>query len=298
MFDISDPRCLLPKVFFGISTKEAVDLALNPERSDVSKEILLAAKKIRAANVHPDTNQIIFPAFRMCGYALFNAPITCGMLIPGQSLLKRIFWQALNQTHNAAINYSNRNASQETSMATVLQGYLGALISSVSIVVGLGETVKRLKFSAKTKNVLSRFIPFPAVSVAAVCNLVLMRKAELKTGIDLYDESGKLYGNSRVAAAEGLWATALTRVALCLPTLLVPPVVMLALEKGVLKRRPHWQIPVQNIVCAVSFLVGLPFAIALFPQEGSIEARKLEKEFQGLKILDKPVTRFYYNKGL
>jgi hypothetical protein len=36
MFDISDPRCLLPKVFFGISTKEAVDLALNPERSDVS----------------------------------------------------------------------------------------------------------------------------------------------------------------------------------------------------------------------------------------------------------------------
>lgn len=35
-----------------------------------------------------------------------------GMLLPNPSWLSLLFWQWLNQTHNALVNYSNRNATQ------------------------------------------------------------------------------------------------------------------------------------------------------------------------------------------
>jgi hypothetical protein len=61
------------------------------------------------------------------GYAVFNTPVIVGMLIPNQSLLRTVMWHSINQTHNATVNYANRNATQPTPINKLLEGYAGML---------------------------------------------------------------------------------------------------------------------------------------------------------------------------
>ena len=48
----------------------------------------------------------------MSGYIPFNAPILAGLLMNNPTIPQLIFWQWLNQSHNACVNYANRNASK------------------------------------------------------------------------------------------------------------------------------------------------------------------------------------------
>jgi sideroflexin-5 len=43
------------------------------------------------------------------------------MLWPNPTLFSTVFWQSINQTHNAFVNYNNRNASQPTPVSKILQ---------------------------------------------------------------------------------------------------------------------------------------------------------------------------------
>lgn len=127
------------------------------------------------------------------------------MLLPNPSLASTVFWQAINQTHNAFVNYNNRNASQPTPVSKILQGYAGAVVSSVSIAVGLNQAVKRANVSAGVRTMLSRFVPYPAVATASTCNMLLMRRMELETGIFVKSADGKVHGLSQEAAREAIF---------------------------------------------------------------------------------------------
>lgn len=48
----------------------------------------------------------------MSGYVPFNSPILAGLLMPSPTMAQTIFWQWLNQSHNACVNYANRNATK------------------------------------------------------------------------------------------------------------------------------------------------------------------------------------------
>eukprot|EP00123_Amoebidium_parasiticum_P006110 comp17160_c0_seq1/m.15995 comp17160_c0_seq1/g.15995 ORF comp17160_c0_seq1/g.15995 comp17160_c0_seq1/m.15995 type:complete len:333 (-) comp17160_c0_seq1:94-1092(-) len=302
--DQCDPRTLLPETFFGLSLDESVSLLDKHKKegsvAGVSDEKLWTAKKIVQASVHPDTGEVLLPPFRMAGFAVFNTPVVVGLLIPNQSLRATVLWHSANQTHNAAINYANRNASQPTPVSKLLEGYAGALISSVSLAVGLQEAVKRSSLSAATKATASRFIAFPAVASAAVCNITLMRRNELTTGIEVKAEDGTPLGVSQAAAKKALTETAMTRVVLPIPLLLGPPLLMMALEKTpIFKSMPKARLPVQAAICTAAFVVGLPFAIALFPQEGSMPVTELEPRFAGaVDASGRKVETVVYNKGL
>ncbi|XP_033966772.1 sideroflexin-5a isoform X2 [Pseudochaenichthys georgianus] len=197
---------------------------------------LWQAQKIKQAIIHPDTGEKILMPFRMSGFIPFGTPVVVGLLLPNQTLVSTIFWQGLNQSHNACVNYSNRNASKPAPASKFFQGYLGAVTSAVSIAVGLNVLIqKSSRFSPTTRLLVQRFIPFPAVATANVCNVVLMRHSELSEGISVLDDNGNVVGTSKVAAKHALLETALTRVVMPMPILMLPPIIMAALEKLMIK---------------------------------------------------------------
>lgn len=262
----------------------------------VTNEQLWRAQKIKQAIIHPDTGEKVLMPFRMSGFVPFGTPVVVGLLLPNQTLMSTIFWQWLNQSHNACVNYSNRNASRPAPTSTFVYGYLGAVTSAVSIAVGLNVFIQRAKsFSPTTRLLIQRFIPFPAVASANVCNVVLMRKSELSEGISVLDKNGDVVGTSKVAAKHALLETALTRIVMPMPILVLPPMIMANLEKlAVLQRNPRLVLPVHALVCLASFAFALPLAISLFPQTSQISVDKLEPEIA--KATDYNIV--FYNKGL
>uniref|UniRef100_A0A8D0KWY3 Sideroflexin 5 n=1 Tax=Strix occidentalis caurina TaxID=311401 RepID=A0A8D0KWY3_STROC len=275
--DIIDPRTLFVT---ESRLKEAVQLLEDYKHGTlppgVTNKELWGAQKIKQAIIHPDTNETIFMPFRMSGIVCPN------------------WW--LNQSHNACVNYANRNATKPSPTSKFIQGYLGAVISAVSIAVGLNVLVQRAnKFTPATRLLIQRFVPFPAVASANICNVVLMRHTELEEGIDVLDSNGNIVGSSRIAAKHALLETALTRVVLPMPILVLPPIIMSILEKtSLLRSRPRMILPVQSLVCLAAFGLALPLAISLFPQMSEIETSRLEPEI-AMATTSKTVV---YNKGL
>ncbi|XP_051473326.1 sideroflexin-5 isoform X2 [Apus apus] len=273
--DIIDPRTLFVT---ESRLKEAVQLLEDYKHGTlppgVTNKELWGAQKIKQAIIHPDTNETIFMPFRMSGYIPFGTPIVVGLLLPNQTLASTVFWQWLNQSHNACVNYANRNATK----------------------VGLNVLIQRAnKFTPATRLLIQRFVPFPAVASANICNVVLMRHTELEEGIDVLDNNGNIVGSSRIAAKHALLETALTRVVLPMPILVLPPIIMSVLEKtSLLRSRPRMVLPVQSLVCLAAFGLALPLAISLFPQMSEIETSRLEPEI-AMATTSKTVV---YNKGL
>lgn len=262
----------------------------------VSDDKLWEAQKIKQAIIHPDTGEKIFMPFRMSGYVPFGTPIVIGLLLPNQTVLSTIIWQWLNQSHNACVNYANRNATKPTPTSKFLQGYFGAVTSAVSIAVGLNVLIEKAhKLSPATRKIIQRLVPFPAVASANICNVGLMRHTELSEGIDVLDYNGNVVGSSRIAAKHAIMETAFTRVVLPMPIFVLPPIIMSYLERlQFLQKNRRLLLPIHSAVCLVTFALSLPVAISLFPQMSQIEVSRLEPEI-AMATDCKVVT---YNKGL
>jgi hypothetical protein len=73
---------------------------------------------------------------------------------------------------------------------------------------------------------------------------------------------------------------------------------MMGLEKTpLLTKHPRLRLPVQAAICTVAFVIGLPMAIALFPQEGSMPVSELEPMLQD-EAKKLGAREVFYNKGL
>ncbi|KAJ4946425.1 hypothetical protein JOQ06_024092 [Pogonophryne albipinna] len=262
----------------------------------VSDGQLWEAQKIKQAIIHPDTGEKIFMPLRMSGYVPFGTPIVIGLLLPNQTVVSTIIWQWLNQSHNACVNYANRNATKPMPTSKFLQGYVGAVTSAVSIAVGLNVLIKKAnRLSPATRMIIQRLVPFPAVASANICNVGLMRHNELTEGIDVLDNNGKVVGSSKIAARHAITETAFTRVVLPMPIFILPPIIMSYLERlRFLQRNRRLLLPVHSLVCLLTFSLSLPLAISLFPQMSQIEVSCLEPEI-AMATDCKMVT---YNKGL
>ncbi|XP_035983324.1 sideroflexin-5b isoform X3 [Fundulus heteroclitus] len=204
--------------------------------------------------------------------------------------------QWLNQSHNACVNYANRNATKPTPTSKFLQGYVGAVTSAVSIAVGLNVLIQKAnKLSPSTRMIIQRFVPFPAVASANICNVALMRHNELSEGIDVLDNNGTVVGSSKIAARHAIMETAFTRVVLPMPIFVLPPIIMSYLERlRFLQRNRRLLLPIHSVVCLVTFGLSLPVAISLFPQMSQIEVSRLEPEI----AMATDCRVLTYNKGL
>ncbi|XP_047128127.1 sideroflexin-5 isoform X1 [Hydra vulgaris] len=294
-FDIVDPRTLFVSEKTLQDSIKMIEDFKKGERNQLTDAQLWRARKIKEAIIHPDTGEKIFAPFRMSGYVPFGTLPVIGMLIPGASFGQVIFWQWLNQSHNACVNYANRNATKATAISSFIKSYFAAVASAISIALSFSYVIKKSRLSPEMKLFASRFVAYPATSLANICNVCIMRSGELKDGIDVEDENGNVIGVSKIAAKQAVFETALSRVFLPAPILIFPPLIMSALEKTrFLTKHRRLIFPVNVFVCTMSFGLALPFAIALFPQQSKMSKEKLEPE-----IADKTKSLFVkFNKGL
>ena len=143
-----------------------------------------------------------------------------------------------------------------------MQSYLLAVSASCGVAVGLNSLVPRLRsLSPNTRLILGRLVPFAAVASAGVVNVFLMRGEEIRKGIDVYPvlsemekakrekegnaEPVQSLGKSKKAATIAVGETAISRVVNATPIMVIPPLVLVRLQKTAwLKARPRMTLPI------------------------------------------------------
>ena len=203
-------------------------------------------------------------------------------------------WQIANQSLNVAINSSNANKSTPLSMRTMVESYFLAVGASCGVALGLNSLVPRLKgVSPAARVTLSRLIPFAAVASAGVLNVFLMRGEEIRKGIDVFpaltpeeklqlEKDGKKaesLGKSRKAAVIAVGETAASRVFNATPIMVIPPLILVRLQQGLLKNKPRLILPANLGLILTTSIFALPLALGVFPARQSVSAKSLEEEF-------------------
>ncbi len=213
------------------------------------------------------------------------------------------------------INSANSNKSSPLSTQTLVKSYLLAVSASCSVAVGLNALVPRLKrLSPGARTTLGRLVPFAAVASAGALNVFLMRGEEIRRGIDVFPAaSGKedtraekaeaeaddqirnsgngetamgpttqpaSLGKSKKAARLAVAETALSRVMNATPIMVLPPLILVRLQRTEwLRQRPRMVLPVNLGFILATSVFALPVALGVFPQRQAINVRKLEEEF-------------------
>lgn len=272
---------------------------------------LWESQRIVSSAMHPDTGDIVPKHSRMSGWLPFNGPVAIAM-VASSSTPALVFWHWVNQTQNVLVNYFNRNASSPMTNETLAKSYAGAVGAALTMAFGLATTIKRRYDPVRAAQLL-KFVAFPSSVLASSLNCYIVRAPEIDTGVDLLDDEhnavSMLDGSeikSNLAAAKGVQETVASRAILQAPVYFLPPLLMASVPalKSAIARNSSIAVPVTTYLLLVSFGVGLPGAIAIFPQYGTIDASEVEEAFQNISTVnkdtgEKEVRRsFKYNKGL
>lgn len=201
-YNVNDPRTLLNSEDDRRNAKELLhlyDKGMVPHGT--SDEDLWNARRVLESSLHPDTGEPIFPLFRFSAFVPVNMVIVTATVTPAvlRSFPATACVHFCNQTYNAAINYANRNASNPVEPLRLVEGYAGAVATSLSI--GLTATFLTKRVTARgggglAAGIIRSTLPFLASAMAGASNVFLMRRNELTTGVDVFDDSGRDLGKS------------------------------------------------------------------------------------------------------
>lgn len=296
--EISDPSMLLTTEDDLQKARRIVGAYRRGELKQTTPEFWQAKRELDST-VHPDTGETVLLPFRMSCCVLSNLVVTAGMLTPNLGTMGTVFWQWANQSLNVAVNSANANKSHPMSMSELATNYAAAVSASCGVALGLNKLVPRLKnITPNTRLILGRLVPFAAVVSAGIVNVFLMRGNEIKKGITVYDSDDQEIGRSKRAALLAVGETALSRVINATPIMVIPPLLLVRLQRGLLKGKSLTVQTAANlgVIALTSFMV-LPFALAVFPQRQAIHLSKLEPELR--KTDDKKEDQLvYFNRGM
>jgi hypothetical protein len=196
----------------------------------------------------------------------------------------------------------NRNASAPMTSETLAMSYTAAVGSALAVAFGLATVIQK-RYPGPQGKSLMKWVAFPSAITASSLNCYIVRSPEIDSGVPLLDQHGSPVSEtetSQEAAKRGVHSTTLTRAILQAPVYFVPPLLMIPLQKTLLKNRPALVVPITAYLLLTSFGLGLPFTTALFPQIAEIDASEVEAKFQHLRDpeTDAPYKVYYYNKGL
>ncbi|KAM6956357.1 sideroflexin-3 [Aplochiton taeniatus] len=294
-FKVTDPRTVL------LSSESLEDARVTVEnyragivKPGLTEDELWKAKYIYDSAFHPDTGEKMFVIGRMSAQVPMNMSITGSMLTFYRTVPAVVFWQWVNQSFNAVVNYTNRSGDAPLSNNQLAVGYASATTGAVVTALGLKSLAKSLPA------IMSRFVPFAAVAAANCINIPFMRQRELKYGIPVTDESGNRLGESPNAAKQAIAQVVVSRIGMAVPAMAIPPVIMNALEKkAFMKRFPVLNAPVQVGLVGLCLVFATPLCCALFPQKSSMTVSSLEGHLQErIQQISPQTTTVYFNKGL
>jgi len=233
----------------------------------------------------------------MAGYVPYNG-IVCAGCVVASTTVSQLFFNWLNQSHNAAINYCNRNAATETKTEDIVKSYSAAITAALGVSLGLSIIIQK-RFPKNAAQLMTG-IAFFSSAAASSSNCYIMRSPELASGWPLTDSNGAVVANgekSKQAAKVGIMETVLSRVYLTASVFIMPALVA---NIPIIAALPATMSgPITGFVTIISFGIGLPAALAASPQYGVIEVKDLEPAFQGLKDKNgEPIVTLCYNRGL
>lgn len=252
------------------------------------------AKNVYDSAFHPDTGEKMFMLGRM------SAQVPCNMTITGCMMTFRsttpavVFWQWLNQSFNAVVNYTNRSGDTPISNNQLIMSYCLATGAATGTALGLNQIVNKLP------SIFGRYVPFAAVAAANCINIPFMRSKEIMEGVPVETESGERIGNSQKAAKKGIAQVVFSRIVMATPGMAIPPIIMQRLEKGAfLKRYPGMNAPIQVGLVGFLLIFATPLCCAIFPQRSHMSVSSLEAELQEkARAMDPNMKTVYFNKGL
>ena len=254
-----------------------------------------------ASGINPDNKELIKWPMRACSIIPTKAPIIAGMLITAPVPQNIIFWQWLNQTYNAGLNYGNRNASSKQTGTDLLKAYCVATSSATVIALSMRKAAD-LVLAGKTGLLVAfsvNLINYCAVTIATSTNVGVMRMKELETGVTVKDEKGNSYGMSQEAAHEGIFSCIKSRAAFNIPIFFAPFFWNQAFRS--LNLMPKSKTPAGLLVefggVAFGLYLAMPINCALYPQTMKIDVNRLEPAIRDKAKAD-GLTHLQYNKGL
>ncbi|XP_033231897.1 sideroflexin-2-like [Belonocnema kinseyi] len=231
----------------------------------ITREDIIYAKKLHDSSFHPDNGELMTAIGRMSFQVPGNVILTGSMLTFYKSKLAVVGWQLINQSFNAIVNFTNRNAKSDTEGDDniIKQAYVGATFASC----GAALTFKQL--FANKGPLLARVVPFFAVAIGNMVNLPIMRQREITRGIpvSMKNSPENPIIESRIAAVKGISECVMTRIAMAAPGMLGIPVLTNWTKKYCFyQARPWLSVPTEITILALLLLILVPTCLAIYPQ--------------------------------
>lgn len=119
---------------------------------------LYKAQKLFGSAFHPDTGELQTLPGRMC-FNVYGSTLMCGgMMIFYRSNVGVFFWQWANQSFNALVNYTNRNAKSAMTNKDILTAYTSAVSGALGVAFGLKHYFVKVSLSINCRSCISYFL--------------------------------------------------------------------------------------------------------------------------------------------
>jgi hypothetical protein len=130
----------------------------------LTEENIWRAKQLYDSAFHCQTGEKLFVMGRMSFQVFGNMIISGCMMAFYKSTPAVIFWQFANQSFNAIVNYTNRNASAGVTNEQLGTAYAAASSASVLTAVGFNKIIA--SSPTLSAGIIGRFVPLVAGNFA------------------------------------------------------------------------------------------------------------------------------------